>query len=124
MSAPAPVLYSAPLYGSSLFDNNLVGVSLSLTMADSAVSSAGLGNAVARSLADFLIIKEWVAIQIQRNPAWLNIGANENLFDTLFGKYKYGGVALYSGIMPGASWVKTDPRTEAWTQPDGHKNNY
>lgn len=92
-----------------------------LVTADSTVTISTI-----KSLLDFLVIKEWIAIDLEKNITWVQPGGNENIFDTLYGKYLYGrnsGITLYGGARPTANWGLGQKRSEEWTNVNGHKYN-
>lgn len=79
-------------------------------------------------LADFLILKEWIAINLITATLWINPGANENSYDTLYGAGTYGptlyGVRLYGGRRGNTgNWGVGQKRSEQWTNFNGHKHN-
>lgn len=79
-------------------------------------------------LVDFLIIKEWISLRLLKNILWINPSANENSYDTLYGRGTYGptlyGARLYGGRRGNTgNWGLGQKRQEAWTNVDGHKYN-
>lgn len=98
-----------------------------------------------KQLSDFLVLKEWISIRLNKqitwvNPpadttswlagsaapaaTWANPSTNANIFDTLWGKYTYGGRnVLWGGLKPLASWSKGTRGQSPWTNEDGHKYN-
>lgn len=79
-------------------------------------------------LTDFIILKEWISINLLKATLWINPAANENSYDTLYGAGTYGptlyGARLYGGRRGNTNnWGLGQKRQEAWTNVDGHKYN-
>jgi hypothetical protein len=77
-----------------------------------------------KDLQDFLILKEWISIRLNKSITWVNPSTNANVFDTLWGKYQFGRV-LFGGLKPLASWSRgsTSRRPSVFTNENGHKYN-
>jgi len=126
MAFNRPSLFGACLFAgdsaaSSLYATGYLPQTISAGLSDSIAGSDAGTIAMTAALADFLVIKEWLAVNLSRATVWVNPGANENTFDSLFGKYMYGRVP-FGGVTPTSTWTAGAKRTENWTQSDGHKN--
>lgn len=88
----------------------------------STVTDANAVVMTIKTLSDFLVLKEWISIRLDKSITWINPATNANIFDTLWGKYKFGSV-VFGGLKPLASWTTGTRRQENWTNENGHKYN-
>lgn len=75
---------------------------------------------------DFLVLKEWISIRLNKQITWVNPSTNANVFDTLYGEHVWGGRnVLWGGLKPLASWSRgsTSRRPSVFTNDNGHKYN-
>lgn len=97
---------------------------LTKVLQESSTTSDGMVFMTIKNLQDFLVLKEWISIRLNKQITWVNPSTNANIFDTLWGKYQFGRV-LFGGLKPLASWAKgpTSRQQSVWTNANGHKYN-
>jgi hypothetical protein len=90
----------------------------------SSITDSGVVVMTIKDLQDFLVLKEWISIRLNKQITWTNPSTNANIFDTLYGRYKYGSV-LFGGLKPLASWSRgpIGAQPSVWTNANGHKYN-
>lgn len=102
-----------------------VAKSLNKVLAETgSVTDANVVFFTVKDLSDFLVLKEWISIRLNKQINWVNPSTNANIFDTLWGKYKFGTV-LFGGLKPLASWSRgpSSRQPSVWTNANGHKYN-
>jgi len=123
--------YARPVGGTAwtLYANNLLPQTITASLFDMMTPSDSSAAQIDVPLMDFLLVKEWVSIQLSKAIIWVNPEQNANTVDSLYARSSVGPVVyggkniLYGGLKPQAFWTPGIKRMENWTQTDGHKYN-
>lgn len=118
----AQVFEITQVLADSTTSTDAIANTLQKVLADSGTLSEAAVIFTVKDLSDFLILKEWISIRLNKSITWINPSVNANTFDTLYGKYKFGTV-LWGGLKPQASWAIGSRRQIPWTNVNGYKYN-